>query len=223
MAGYHPSMRSAVIFDLDGTLVDTLDDIASAMNLALVSRGLPVRTREEYRVLVGRGMRALAEDLIPPASRESGLVDTVASDAVSAYLASPARLSRAYEGIPELLLSLARRNISCAVLTNKAESVARAVVDALFPPLSFRLVRGDRSGFPAKPDPASALDVARLLGAGREEIVYLGDSETDVETAKNAGFFMAGAAWGFRGRDALTECGCGFVIDRPAELLALFG
>ena len=219
---YDAAMYRAAIFDLDGTLVDTLGDIASAMNAALVSRGFTERTREDYRVLVGRGMRALAEDLIPPAARTAGMIAACAADAIAAYLAAPAVLSRAYDGIPELLVSLARRNIPCAVLTNKAESVALAVVDALFPPLTFRLVRGDRADFPTKPDPASALDVARLLGARREEVLYLGDSETDVETARNAGFFMAGAAWGFRGRPALAAIGCDFVIDRPAELLAFF-
>ena len=210
-----------MIFDLDGTLVDTLDDIAASMNAALAARGYATRTSEEYRSLVGWGLRALAASVLPPEARDDATVDGCYADALAAYLERPAAHTRAYPGIPETLAAIAARGIPCAVLSNKADAVVRLVVDSVLDAGAFRAVRGERPGIPRKPDPTAALEVASRLGAEPQEVLYLGDSGVDMRTARAAGFFAVGASWGFRDREELVRDGAEVVIDHPIELIAL--
>jgi phosphoglycolate phosphatase len=211
----------AVIFDLDGTLVDTLGDIAASMNAALAGRGYATREREEYRSLVGWGLRALAASALPAEARDDAMVDACYEAALAAYLENPTAHTRPYPGVRELLAALASRGIACAVLSNKADAVVRVVVDSVLKGHGFRAVRGERPGIPHKPDPTSALEVASCLGADPREVLYLGDSGVDMRTARAAGFLAVGASWGFRDREELVSSGADVVIDHPLELLGL--
>jgi phosphoglycolate phosphatase len=210
-----------VLFDLDGTLVDTIADIALSMNGALAEYGFPPRKIEEFPAMVGRGIRNLARDCLAPESRNDRNAALVAEAAAALYEKSPVVHSRPYPGIQELLTGLARWKIRTAVLSNKPDAVARLVIRGLFPPESFDLVQGEVPGFPRKPDPSAAWDMLVSLGCTPRETILAGDSEVDMETARNVGCFPLGVSWGFRGARVLEEAGAARIINRPEELLDL--
>ena len=210
-----------VLFDLDGTLVDTIADIAISMNRALESRGFPARKEEEYSALVGRGIRNLARDCLPPGERSGQHIDQVTEAASRFYQEKPVVHSRPYPGIPELLAALSRLKVRCAVLSNKPDAVTRLVISGLFPPGSFDLVQGEIPGVPRKPDPSAAWDILVSLGCTPRETVFMGDSEVDMETARNIGCFPLGVSWGFRSPELLQKAGAARIIQRPEELLSL--
>ncbi|MDR2746357.1 MAG: HAD family hydrolase [Treponema sp.] len=210
-----------VLFDLDGTLVDTIDDIALSMNRALESRGFPARKPEEYPAMVGRGIRNLARDSLPPEGRTGRNIDEVMAAAARFYQEKPVVHSRPYPGIPELLAELSRLKIRCAVLSNKPDAVARLVIRGLFPPDSFDLVQGEISGVPRKPDPSAAWDILVSLDCTPRETIFMGDSDVDMETARNIGCFPLGVSWGFRSPELLEKAGAAWIIQKPEELLSL--
>jgi phosphoglycolate phosphatase len=210
-----------VLFDLDGTLVDTIADIALSMNRALESQGFPARKQEEYSALVGRGIRNLARDCLPSAERTDQNIDRVMEAATRFYQEKPVLYSRPYPGIPELLAALSRLKVRCAVLSNKPDSVARLVIQGLFPPGSFDLVQGEISGIPRKPNPSAAWDILVGLGCTPRETVFMGDSEVDMETARNIGCLPLGVNWGFRSAELLEKAGAARIIQMPEELLSL--
>ncbi|MDR2111054.1 MAG: HAD family hydrolase [Spirochaetaceae bacterium] len=210
-----------VIFDLDGTLVDTIDDIAGAMNRALVSQGFSPVPPGAYPSMVGWGFRRLAYLSLPPAAREDTTVEALTAAAVRFYAERPIVHSKPYRGIPELAADLRRKKIKTAVLTNKPDPVARLVVGGLFPRGSFDAVYGDRPGFPRKPDPAGVWEILMELDKTPRETILVGDSEIDVETAHASGCHALGVSWGFRGRAALETAGADRIIDRPGELPGL--
>ena len=214
-------MIKLVMFDLDGTLADTIEDIAACVNGALARRGLPAHDIPAYKLMVGNGFRTLIERAAPPEARGTGLLEELRAEAQAAYDAEPVALTRPYAGVPELLSALKARGLALAVLSNKPDGLAVQVVERLFPGAGFSLVRGETPAFPRKPDPAGALDIARRLGAGPSECLYVGDTDIDMETARRAGMTAVGAAWGFRGRRELEEAGADRVIAAPGELLDL--
>jgi phosphoglycolate phosphatase len=210
-----------VIFDLDGTLVDTIADIAEAMNRALIFHGLPPLDREAYREKIGWGIKRLAFLALPPALQDEALAAAVAGDAARFYAEHPLVYSKAYPGIPELVAELRRKNIKTAVLTNKPDPVAQMVVNGLFPPGSFDVISGDRAGLPRKPDPASTWELLLSLDLTPRETIFMGDSEVDMETARAANCHALGVSWGFRDQDLLRKAGAERIIDRPEEVLTL--
>lgn len=212
-------MNRAVIFDLDGTLADTIDDLAGAVNYCLGSRGFPEHDVESYKLMVGEGLRLLVSRSLPASSRSDQLIDEIVADASARYAEHCLDMTRAYPGIAELLSALAERGLATAVLSNKPDALTRKVVDGLFPWRPFRVVRGEIADFPRKPDPASALDICAALGARPGETIYLGDSAVDMMTAAAAGFMAIGAAWGFRGEAELRGAGARAVIARPLDLV----
>lgn len=215
-------MAKAVIFDLDGTLADTILDIAEAVNISLASRGLPVHDIPAYKLMVGKGFANLVAQALPPGyPREAA--ELIRAEASARYAAHPLDKTRAYPGIPELLEALATTGLGRAILSNKPQALVDLVVEGLFPEAGFALVRGEGPGFPRKPDPAQALDLASRLGLEPGQIIYLGDSDVDMETAHNAGMVAVGAAWGFRGARELVQAGADHVIEAPLDLLALLG
>jgi phosphoglycolate phosphatase len=214
-------MFSALIFDLDGTLVDTIGDIAASMNSSLTAHGFPTLAPEAYRSMVGWGMRALARSALPSYAQDEATVERCYTDALAAYMKNPTALSVPYPGVRELLAELAQRGLPCAVLSNKADPVVRLVVETLLPDSGFRLLQGERPGVPHKPDPTSALGLAAALGVRPGKVLYLGDSGVDMKTAKAAGFFAVGAAWGFRDRSELLEDGADVIIESPLDLISL--
>ncbi|MDR2104104.1 MAG: HAD family hydrolase [Treponema sp.] len=215
-----------VIFDLDGTLVDTLEDIAYSMNRALEEHGFPPAPLGEYPKMVGWGIKKLAYLALPSAVREGGAgeaaAEAVAADASRFYAERPLGCSKPYPGIPELLAELRGKKIKTAVLTNKPDRTARLVIGGLFLPGSFDAVYGERPGIPRKPDPASAWDLLLELDSTPRETVFIGDSEIDIETARAAQCHALGVSWGFRSREILEKAGADRIIDLPRELLELF-
>ncbi len=210
----------AVIFDLDGTLLDTLADIAHAMNTTLVRHGLPPRPLDEYRLMVGSGLEALVRRAAQPEANRD-LLGTLVGELRDAYAADPVSRTKPYEGIPELIDALRAMSVPLAVLSNKADELVTPIVAEFFRADDFTVVRGMLDGVPAKPDPSSAIGIANDLSVSPDECVYLGDSDVDMYTARNAGMTGIGAAWGFRGPDELRAAGARQVIAMPAELVRI--
>jgi len=218
---------SHIIFDLDGTLVNTIEDIALAMNSALTAHGFAALPLKAYPDLVGWGIHRLAELALASQGISTGdsdgasLVNRIAEEALARYDEVPLRYSKPYPGIPELLHTLIDDNLVLAVLTNKPDPVARQVVSGLFHEIPFACVRGDLPDAPKKPDPALTLLVMNTIGAIPEKTLFVGDSVVDVETAHNAGCPVVGVAWGFRGPAELIQAGAEHIIHQPGELLGI--
>lgn len=212
----------AVVFDLDGTLLDTIDDLGNSMNSVLESMGFPQHTIPEYKKLIGRGLRNLVAGALPWESQDEITIDECLDKMFHEYGKRWGDKTLPYEGIPELLDALSRNKIRKAILSNKEHSLTLRVVEKFLCRWTFEAVFGERSGIPRKPDPASAFEIIKILGIPGEEIVYLGDSGSDMETAVRAGMYPVGALWGFRDADELTEHGAELLIQSPAELLKLF-
>ncbi len=209
-------MVKAVIFDLDGTLIDTIVELANASNYALTRLGFPNWGIEDYRTFVGNGIKRLLLRALPEDKKECiGEARSLFNEYYSAHVLDYAT---AYEGIHELISELGRRGIRLAVNTNKAQSFAVALIDKVFPD-TFEFVIGDEGGYARKPEPDAALFLAKELGALPEECVFLGDSGVDLETAKNAGMISVLCSWGFVYRDNLEKTEYRYIIDKPEELL----
>jgi phosphoglycolate phosphatase len=216
----HLAIR-AVLFDLDGTLLDTLDDLAGAMNRVLAARGLPGHPVDAYRRFVGDGVAALVERALPASARTPEALASTTAALRDEYARSWAVRTRPYPGIPELLDALVARGLPLAVLSNKPHDAAAAMGTHFLARWPFVEVRGLRDGAPRKPDPAQALELAAALGAEPAACAFVGDSAVDVLTARRAGMRAVGVAWGFRGEDELREAGAEAVLHEPRELLAL--
>jgi phosphoglycolate phosphatase len=215
-------MIKAAIFDLDGTLVDSIEDIANAVNSVLHRRGLPVHGIAEYRLMVGDGARNLIRRALSPRQAGESELSALLSEFETAYRPICLDRTRAYPGIKELLAELASRSIGLCVLSNKPEAFTSLIVERLFPKI-FAIVRGQGSNFPRKPDPSSALDCARGLVVEPSQVLFLGDSGVDIATGKAAGMRALGAGWGFRGTEELRTAGAEAVLGKPSELLAWLG
>ena len=209
----------AVLFDLDGTLLDTLADIAAAANTALERVGCSTHPLPFFRTAVGDGVEALMRRSLPPGSSDV-LVAQAMTELRGAY--GDHELARPYEGIPELLAELKGRGMTLAVLSNKPHELTGVVVPRFFGS-SFVWVQGAREGIPLKPDPEAALAAARELEIPAERWAYVGDTNTDMHTGKAAGMFTVGVTWGFRDEPELREAGADAIIHHPGELDALLG
>ncbi len=216
-------MKKAVLFDLDGTLVDSLPDIAAVMNAVLGDLGFPGHAPEEYKAFVGWGSRELARLALPERERTEERISAAEADMKRRYEAEPVARSRPYPGIPQALAALKRRGYSLAVLSNKPDAIVRPVVRMLFPGIRFSFVSGARDGVPHKPDPSAALEAARALGAESADCFFVGDSDVDMRTARNAGMVPVGVSWGYRGVEELKAAGASRVLDRPEDLAGLSG
>lgn len=211
-----------IIFDLDGTLVNTLEDLADSVNEALERMGYPVWPTEEYRFKVGRGFRNLMENSVPKAVREDeGTIDRMLDFFVEAYDRRYMDKSHPYEGIDGLLDKLTEKKVFLAVNSNKRTDYTEKLVDKLFHQIPFVGVFGERVGVPKKPDPAGALELCGRMGLNPEEVLYVGDSGTDMKTGKNAGMDTVGVAWGFRGFTELKENGAVYLAETVEDILAL--
>jgi len=209
----------AVIFDLDGTLLDTLEDLRSSVNHALRLHGFPERSYEEIRTFVGNGVRNLMLKAVP-AGTEGALFEQVFSDFKSYYAEHWCELTCPYSGIEEIVQELHSRGVKLAVVSNKSDAEVKKLCAEFFGPFILSAV-GERPGIARKPAPDSVLHTLEELGVSREQTLYVGDSEVDVRTAHNAGLDCASVTWGFRTRDELKEAGAELFIDRPSELLKL--
>lgn len=207
----------AVFLDLDGTLINTLPDIALALNAALEKNGQAGVERARVKDYVGWGLTTTVARAMQRSESET-VVQRVAADLRSWYREHPWTLSRPYPGIPELLRNLARGGIARAVWTNKDESIARAVVSGLLPGAGFCAVAGTTNAWPIKPDPARAPDICDACGVEPREVLFIGDSEVDMETAANAGFVPVGVTWGYRAASGLIAAGARHLISNPNQV-----
>jgi phosphoglycolate phosphatase len=211
----------AVMFDLDGTLLDTLDDLADCMNTVLSRWGLPQHGREAYKYFVGDGVENLVRRALPELHRDEGRISEGVRAMREEYSKRWADKTRPYEGIPDMLNKLTARGVRMTVLSNKPDDFTRMTVDKLLSPWRFDRVVGVQPNGRKKPDPTAALEIAKELGIAPAHFLYLGDTDTDMRTAVAAGMFPVGALWGFRPAEELTANGARVLIPRPADLLEL--
>ena len=211
----------AAIFDLDGTLLDTLEDLADSMNAVLRNMGYPEHAVEAYRYFVGDGMEMLARRTLPESAVSDEQIARTMAGMEEEYGRRWADKTRPYPGIPEMLDELERRRIPKAVLSNKPDPFTKLTVKELLAGWTFDPVLGIRPGVPKKPDPVGALEIAAHLQIAPGEFLYLGDTNTDMQTAHSAGMFALGATWGFRPGTELKASGARRLLDHPSELLAL--
>lgn len=213
----------AVLFDLDGTLANTLVSIASFANEALADCGLPAIETDAYRYLVGNGRDTLIRRMLHTLGQpeDGDLFGRVGAAYDAAYAAEPLRLVTAYPHIPQLLEGLKDRGIPCAVLSNKPDDMTHAVVGGLFARDTFAVVRGQRDGVPKKPAPDAVFSILNTLGVEPAHCLYVGDTKVDMQTGKNAGAVTAGVLWGFRDEDELRANGADHIVGDPLELLKL--
>lgn len=211
----------AVLFDLDGTLLDTLEDLATAANRVLAARGLPVHPVAAYRTFVGDGLPTLVERMLPAHLRATAMV----AEAVAAFTEEYGRnwheRSAPYPGIEALLEQLTVAGVRLSILSNKPDGFTRLCVHRLLPRFHFEPLLGQRAGVPKKPDPAAALEIARRLELRPADILYVGDSGVDMRTARAAGMEPVGVLWGFRDQVELRQAGAHRLVARPEELLPI--
>lgn len=210
-----------VLFDLDGTLLDTLNDIGSSVNRTLANNGFATHPMDSYRLFVGDGVRKLIERSLPPKAREPETVECCLQEYRSDYSVNWKATTRPYEGVPELLDGLLDRGLKIAVLSNKPDDSTQQCVNELLGNWDFDEVIGADDNLPRKPDPAGAFEIARLLDISPDRFLYVGDTGVDMQTATAAGMYAVGVLWGFRDREELERNGARTLISRPLELMEL--
>jgi len=209
-----------MIFDLDGTLVNTLEDLAESMNEVLRQMGFPAHPVESYRYFVGGGIVRLASMVLPPDRVDGESVDRCVHLMRMEYEKRWDSKSALYPGVAELLSGLAARGIKMAILSNKPDGFTRKIYEKFLSSWDFQEIEGARPGMPVKPDPAQALLIAIKLKTIPERILYVGDTDTDMETALAAGMYPVGALWGFRTKTELLGSGAAVVMEKPEDILA---
>lgn len=208
-------MVQAVIFDLDGTLLDTLEDLKDSVNAALSVQGFPERSLEEVRQFVGNGIRKLVERAVPQGT-EKDKTDVVFDAFRAHYIKHCEDKTKPYDGIEELLQELQEKGYKTAIVSNKADKAVKQLAKQYFPWISVAI--GEREGIQRKPAPDSVFEALRLLGTDPGNALYVGDSEVDRETAKNAGLPCVSVTWGFREEELLRSLQPEYLIHEPAEL-----
>lgn len=211
----------AVIFDLDGTLLDTLADLADAVNRVLEANGYSKHPEQDYRWFVGDGSAMLITRALPPDCRDTENVHACLEQFIADYNQHWHQKTAPYPGIMELLETLQTRRLKLAVVTNKPHRFAEKMIAHYFSGTSFDPILGQREGQPKKPDPTQALAAARQMGAAPQDCLFVGDSAVDIETGRRAGMPSIGAGWGFRLKSELIEAGADYIIDHPKDLLPI--
>ena len=214
--------QRAVLFDLDGTLLDTLEDLGDSMNEVLKGLGLPEHPIRAYQTFVGDGVQNLVRRALPAERREDGeLVQRCVKRMREEYSRRWRAKTKPYDGIPDLLENLSSAGIRAAILSNKPHPAVLEIVAHFFPDTHFDAVLGARPGIPIKPDAGAALEISRQLAIPPGSFLYLGDTNTDMITARAAGMFPVGVLWGFRGEAELREAGAAVVVSRPGQVTEL--
>lgn len=207
------------IFDLDGTLLDTLGDLAASVNYALRTHGMPEHSIDDVRRFVGNGVRKLMERAIPDGADNPRFDETFATFR-QYYMAHSLDTTRPYEGIPETLATLKARGCHLAVVSNKMMAATQALCHHFFPDtIEVAIGEDEAAGIRRKPAPDTVFAAFKTLGVGKEDAAYVGDSDVDIQTARNAGLPCISVLWGFRDRDFLISHGAQTFITHPAELL----
>ncbi|MBD3880023.1 MAG: HAD family hydrolase [Quinella sp. 1Q5] len=206
----------AAIFDMDGTLVDTLEDLYDSVNEMLAHYNLPLRTLDEVRHFVGNGARQLMIRSLPT---DCDFLNEALSFYNDCYARNCLKKVKPYAGIMDLLTTLEAKGIPLGICTNKQHFAAVAIADKILAPIKFPYVSGDEPNQPRKPNPTRALACAEKFSVAAEDVAYFGDTAVDMQTALNAGFFAVGVTWGFRPRSELVNSGAQIIIDHPLEIL----
>ncbi len=211
-------MIRAVLFDLDGTLVNSLEDLSISTNYALSKYGFPTHETEKYKYFVGDGMQKLIERVLPPEHRDDETKIKVFECFWNYYAEHYLDKTKAYDGIHNVIEALKEKDIKVAVVSNKADQMAKIVADKIFGDM-FDFVTGKREGYPTKPDPTLTLEVISDLGVVPNECVFVGDSGMDMATAKNSGCVAFGVLWGFRKADELSQNGADYLLENPNQII----
>ena len=213
-------MKKLVVFDLDGTLVDSIFDLGNAVNFALKEYNLPLHPMSDYYTFVGNGM----EDLVRRSMNEKGTDDELYKKVRKVfdehYNAHSNDNTIAYKGVSELLSVLRSKSVKTAVLTNKGHQYVGAILDRCFPEHKFDIYYGQRDGIERKPHPQSFELLLEELGVSKEDCLYIGDSEVDVKTAKNAEVDLVAVTWGYRSADVIRDAGAEILVNSPEEILS---
>ena len=212
-------MIKLAIFDLDGTLLNTIGDLAASCDAVLWQNGLPQHTTDEYRQMIGGGIRRLVEAAIPEHLRLPEYLEKVRQDFMAYYVEHIDIHTRPYDGIPALVAALTERGVKVAVASNKFQSGTEQLVRTFFPDVEFVAVLGQRDGVPLKPDPQIDLEIIAAAGVEPSETMHIGDSGVDMQTACAAGVKAVGVTWGFRSREELAEGGADVIVDTPEQIL----
>jgi len=208
----------AAIFDLDGTLVDSLNDIADSMNYVLSVHGFPLHQVSDYRFFIGEGMRVLVTRALPQKLSDPKLIDLCLSQIKDEYSRRWNCKTKVYDGIPQLLKYLSDNDLALFVLSNKPHEFTVKVIEHYFGNSVFKEIVG-AGKFPQKPDPAAALSIAQSCRISSSDFLYLGDSAIDMKTAKAAGMFACGCLWGFRDRKELLDSGADLIVEKPEYVI----
>lgn len=211
----------AIIFDLDGTLLDTLKDLANSMNAVLSCHEMKTFRIDDYRYFVGKGLGELIRSVLPRDRVSDQFVDEFLVEMRMEYAKRWAENTRPYPGIPDLLDKLQRIGLPLAVLSNKADEFTQIIIKTLLSKWQFKVIRGLKDDLPPKPDPASALWIADQMKIQPSDFIYIGDTGIDMQTANSAGMYSVGALWGFRTAEELKENGAKALIETPLQLLDL--
>ena len=214
-------MKKLYIFDLDGTLVNSLEDLADSVNIVLERHGYPVHTVEEYRYFVGNGALKLIERSLPEEARSEAEVRAIHAEYSGVYMEHLLCKTKAYDGIAELIEELKKRGCLLAVASNKPDIHSKKVVEAIFGKGVFDSIHGKRDGVPTKPNAAIIQDILAELGVDAKDCIHSGDSNVDMETAVNAGIDRIGCTWGFRTEEELRAAGAEKIAHTPADILRL--
>lgn len=220
MSNTHSSLKLA-IFDLDGTVLDTIADLSDAVCAALEKNGFPPRSPAEVMSFVGNGVLKLIERSLPEGHKDPETAALVCEDFNAHYAAHYADKTRPYAGMPELLKSLKERGVKLALLSNKPDAFTKGLAERFYPDI-FDVVRGSGENTPRKPDPTAELEIIAEFSAKPDECVHVGDSDTDVMTALNAGIRCVGCTWGYRSRQTLESAGAFAVAESVFELSKFF-
>lgn len=212
-------MKKTVIFDLDGTLLDSIEDIASSMNKVLESLQLPTHKIEDYKHFVGGGVDILVENALNNQSKE--IKDEVTKRFKIEYDGKLHSKTLPYDGIYELLDELKKLDINLAVLSNKPHEFTVSYVNHFFKNYNFKEIHGQKKDVPKKPDPKAALDIVKCLDSSCENTYFIGDTKIDMQTAKSANMTAIGVLWGFRDKKELRDFGADFIVSNPLEILKI--
>lgn len=216
-------MKRLVIFDLDGTLLNTIADLGDAANYALKKNGFPVHSVEKIQSMVGNGIERLLLRALPDGRKDAATLAMVKPDFIEYYDENNCRQTRPYDGIADILTTLQEKGVVLAVASNKYERATFKIIGHFFPDIKWAAIEGQTDTRPVKPDPAIVSDILAKTAIRRDDVLYVGDSATDMLTARNAGVESVGVTWGFRGETELRENGAAHIVESPGEILKYVG
>lgn len=212
-------MTQLVIFDLDGTLLNTIQDLGNAANHALESGGYPTHSMASYPFLVGNGVRRLMHRALPEDARKQDIIDTLLKEFKKYYDEHNCDLTQPYAGIPELLAQLQERGVKIAVASNKYQKAVDKIIGHYFPEIDFVAVCGQQEGVPVKPDPSILFQILAAAKVPKSKAFFAGDSGIDMETARRACITSVGVTWGFRPEKELNEYFADMIVNKPDDIL----